>query len=245
MGEPHTQEHLLISKGSKGRMLGSMQSMSLVTFSASTGPWQTCYHFNVAAGPAVFYQTFETTLEALLHPDYSDEEIRREVRNFGVSPNPQTDELHLEEKGTVYNEMSTTMDQADPRMVQAAHTLLFGPEHPLGFSYGGTPAALRVLKPDDIRRFHAQHYFLANMGAIVSLPKEMLPADALARLDALLNRMEKTPPGLPVTTEDSLPAPQPAASGTIEYVEYPFRNEQQSGLVFLGGRRTVGWVTAT
>lgn len=90
-----------------------------------------------------------------------------------------------------------------------------------------------MLKPDDIRRFHAQHYFLANMGAIVSLPKEMLPADALARLDALLNRMEKTPPGLPVTTEDSLPAPQPAASGTIEYVEYPFRNEQQSGLVFL------------
>ena len=233
MGEPHTQEHLLVGKGSKGRMLGSRESMSLVTSNAFTEQWQTCYDFYVSAGPEVFYGSFETTLDALLHPDYSDEEIRREVRNFGVSADPKTGELRLEEKGTVYNEMSTTMDHAGSRLFQAAKTLVFGPAHPLAFNSGGTPEALRLLKPEDIRRFHAQHYFLANMGAIASLPREMPPDGALARLDAVLNRMEKTPPSIPAMTEDKLPAPQPAPPGSIQYVEYPFRNEQQPGLVAL------------
>jgi Zn-dependent M16 (insulinase) family peptidase len=233
MGEPHTQEHLLVGKGSKGRALGSREAMSLVTSNAFTLQWQTCYDFYDSAGPEVFYQSFESTLDALLHPDYTDEEIRREVRNFGVSADPRSGELRLEEKGSVYNEMSTSMDQAGSRLFHAAKTLVFGPEHPLAFNSGGTPEALRVLKPEDIRRFHAQHYFLANMGAIASLPKEMPPDDALVRLDAVLNRMEKTPPSIPVTTEDKLPAPQPAVPGRIQYVGYPFRNEQQPGLVAL------------
>jgi len=233
MGEPHTQEHLLVGKGSKGRALGSRESMSLVESNAFTQQWETCYDFYSTAGSEVFYRNFEDTLDALLHPDYSDEEIRREVRNFGVVTNPQNGEQHLEEKGSVYNEMSTSMDQAGARLFQDAKTLIFGPEHPYAFSSGGLPAALRVLKPEDIRRFHAQHYFLANMGAIASLPKEMAPGDALARFDALLNRMEKTPPSLPVMTEDKLPAPRPAPAGKIEIVEYPFRNEKQPGYVGL------------
>jgi Zn-dependent M16 (insulinase) family peptidase len=233
MGEPHTQEHLLVGKGSKGRMLGSKESMSLVTSGAFTQQWRTCYDFYVSAGPEVFYQSFENTLDALMHPDYSDEEIRREVRNFGVSASPQTGELHLEEKGSVYNEMSTSMDQAVYRLFQRFRTTVFGPEHPLAFDSGGTPAALRLLKPEDIRRFHTEHYFLANMGAIASLPKEMAPADALARFDALLNRMEKTPSTRQPMTEAKLAAPQPAAGGSIQYVEYPFRNEQQPGMVLL------------
>jgi Zn-dependent M16 (insulinase) family peptidase len=231
MGEPHTQEHLLVGKGSKGRMLGSKESMSLVDSEAFTAQWKTCYTFYDSAGPEVFYRNFETTLDALLHPDYSDEEIRREVRNFGVSVDPQSGALRLEEKGSVYNEMSTSMDQPGQRLQDALKILVFGPEHPLAFNSGGTPAALRVLKPEDIRRFHAQHYFLANMGAIASLPKEMPAGDALARFDAMLNGLEKTPPALPVMTEDKLPAPQPAPAGRIEYVAYPFGNEQQPGYV--------------
>lgn len=233
MGEPHTQEHLLVGKGSKGRMLGSQESMSLVESNAFTQQWQTCYDFSSTAGAGVFYKYFEETLDALLHPDYSDEEIRREVRNFGVVKNAQTGELSLEEKGSVYNEMSTSMDQATARMFQQAKNLVYGPEHPLAFNSGGLPAALRVLKPEDIRRFHAEHYFLANMGAIASMPKDMPPGDALARFDAVLNRMEKTPPSLPVMSADKLPAPRPAPAGRIETVEYPFRNEQQPGYVVM------------
>ncbi|MGD0049218.1 MAG: hypothetical protein ABSE42_19645 [Bryobacteraceae bacterium] len=233
MGEPHTQEHLLLGKGNKGRELASQESMALINSSAFTMQWRTCYFFYAPAGPASFFQHFEHTLDALLHPDYSDDEIRREVRNWGVSANPQDGSLRLEEKGTVYNEMVTTMDQAGSRLYRAAGLTVYGPNHPLSFNSGGMPAALRVLQPADIRKFHAEHYFLGNMGAISSLPKDVDPPAALERFDAELNRLEPRTPSYPVVTEDKLPAVRPAAPGRIEYVEYPFRNEQQPGTVML------------
>src|SRR6202167_4234515 len=51
MGEPHTQEHLLLGKGNKGRELGSQEGMSLVTSTAFTMQWRTCFSFYTAAGP--------------------------------------------------------------------------------------------------------------------------------------------------------------------------------------------------
>lgn len=233
MGEPHTQEHLLLGKGNKGRALGSEEGMSLVASNAFTQQWMTCYDFYSPAGPEVFYQNLDRTLDALLHPDYTDEEVHREVRNFGVSANPKDGRLHLEEKGSVYDEMVTSMDQAAYRLFRAASVTLYGPEHPLSFSSGGLPAALRVIQPADIRRFHASHYFLANMGMIASLPKEMTLAPTLARLDASLQRVEPVKPMLPVMTESQLPKPQPAQAGRIEYVDYPFRNDQQPGSVLM------------
>ncbi len=233
MGEPHTQEHLLLGKGNKGRALGSSEPMSLVGSSAFTNQWMTCYDFYSSAGADIFYERFEHTMDALLHPDHSDEEVHREVRNFGVSTNAKDGSLRLEEKGSVYNEMVTTMDQAGARVFHDAALTLYGPEHPLSFSSGGLPSALRVIQPSDIRRFHAAHYFLANMGAIVSIPKEMTLSAALANLDASLNRLEPKPANLTVMFEDQLPAPQPAPAGGIHYVEYPYRNDQQPGTVLL------------
>jgi len=227
MGEPHTQEHLLLGKGNKGRALGSQEPMSLVSSSAFTMQWMTCFDFYTAAGPDVFFEHFERTMDALVHPDYTDEEVRREVRNFGVSRAPDGS-LRLEEKGTVYNEMTTSMDQPAYRLFRAAAVAAYGPEHPLSFSSGGLPASLRIIQPSDIRRFHAQHYFGGNMGLIAALPKDMALETTLARIDAALDRVEPRHPVLPITTEDKLPAPQPAAAGRIEYVHYPFANDQKA-----------------
>ncbi|HLK68280.1 MAG TPA: hypothetical protein VKU19_32830 [Bryobacteraceae bacterium] len=232
MGEPHTQEHLLLGKGNKGRALGSSEFMSLVGSSAFTGQWMTCYDFYSSAGADIFYRHFERTMDALLHPDYSDEEIHREVRNFGVSTNPNGS-MRLEEKGSVYNEMVTSMDQPGSRVFREAALALYGPEHPMSFSSGGLPEALRVIQPSDIRRFHAAHYFLANMGAVISIPKEMTLPQALSNLDASLNRLEPKRPNLPVVSEAKLPEPQPAPAGRIHYVAYPHRNDQQPGNVVL------------
>ena len=233
MGEPHTQEHLLLGKGNKGRELASLESMALINSSAFTMQWRTCYFFYAPAGPESFFQHFEHTMDALLHPDYSDDEIRREVRNWGVGANPQDGALRMEEKGTVYQEMVTSMDQAGSRLYRAAGLTVYGPAHPLSFNSGGLPAALRVLQPADIRKFHAEHYFLGNMGAISSLPKDVALPAALERFDAALNRLEPRSPSYPVVTEDKLPALRPASAGRIEYVEYPFRNDQQPGTVML------------
>ncbi len=236
MGEPHTQEHLLLGKGNQGRALGSLGTMSLTSNTAFTMQWRTCYSFYTSAGQDAFFQYFDRSMDALLYPDYSDEEIRREVRNFGIGEDPKTGSLHLEEQGTVYNEMVTSMDQPGRRLYQASLLSLYGPGHPLSYSAGGLPADLRVIQPSDIRRFHDQHYFLANMGALVSLPKEIGPGAALARFDAILNQLQQSSKSAsrpPVMTEAQLPAPKQGPAGRIEYVEYPLQNAQQPGSVYM------------
>jgi len=232
MGEPHTEEHLLLGKGTRGRALGSIEPMSLVTSSAYTLQWMTCFHFYTAAGPEVFFEHFERIFEALKFPNYTDEEIRREVRNFGVSAGPGGT-LRLEEQGTVYNEMTTSMDQPAYRLFNRAGVAIYGPDHPLAFSAGGLPEALRRIQPADIRRFHDAHYFGGNMGMIAALPKEVPLETALAKIDEALDRVEPRHPVLPVMTEENLPAPHPAPAGRIEYVPYPSQNAQQPSSVLL------------
>ena len=89
MGEPHTQEHLLLGHGNKGRNAAGLGSMSMLQDSAHTEQRRTAYHFNTSAGPDVFFRNLEVRLDAMLNPDYTDEEIRREVRHIGVSEDPK------------------------------------------------------------------------------------------------------------------------------------------------------------
>ncbi|HKS29965.1 MAG TPA: hypothetical protein VJS44_19240 [Pyrinomonadaceae bacterium] len=233
MGEPHTQEHLLLGKGNKGRAVASLQDMSLAESNAFTMQWRTVYNFNTGAGPEVFYTLFERQLDALLHPDYTDEEIRREVRNFGVTENPGDKTLRIEEKGSVYNEMVSSMDQPSSRLFRELNVALYGRNHPLAFNSGGDPAAIRVMKPEDIRTFHKANYHLGNMGMVGSFPKEMQLSDILRRTDEILNRLETEEErrGKTVKTERDMPRPQPAAEGLVKVVEYPNKNEQQPGIM--------------
>lgn len=233
MGEPHTQEHLLLGKGSVGRSVSSAETMSLVGSNAFTQQLRTSYNFNTPSSE-VFYDHFEMQMNALLHPNYTDEEIRREVRNFGVTENPADKTLRLEEKGSVYNEMSSSFSRAGSRMFHAAGLLLYGKNHPLSYSSGGTPEAIRNLKPQDIRSFHAANYHLGNMGMIGSFPKDMPIGEILKRTDAILNRLQPRPSKLKFKTKAGLAAPKMATAGKIEIVEYPNKNDQQPGnLVFV------------
>jgi len=231
MGEPHTQEHLLLGKGNKGRDVASHESTSLTSSTAFTAQWKTCYTFYTSAGATVFFDEFERRLDALLHPDYTDEEIRREVRNFAVAENPSDSSLRLEEKGSVYNEMVTSMDQPGRRLYYAGLTMIYGTQHPLSWVSGGTPDGIRLMQPSDIRKFHAEHYHLANMGAIVSVPKEISLSSVLSNMDTTLNKVQPQRSTQPVMAEKDLPKPNAAPAGEIRYVAYPNRNEQQPGQV--------------
>jgi Zn-dependent M16 (insulinase) family peptidase len=232
-GEPHTQEHLLVGKGNTGRALAASESMTLSVSSAFTMQWRTCYDFNTSAGLEVFYEGLRTQLNALLHPDYTDEEIGREVRNFGVAENPTTHELRLEEKGTVYNEMVSSMAKPDWILFRELGLDLYGASHPLALNSGGMPEAIREMKPQDIRAFHDRHYFLGNMGAVISLPKGETVAAQLTRFDSILKAVQPVTVSLKAESEAGLPAPAPAPSGTVRVVDFPYENDHQPSYIGL------------
>jgi Zn-dependent M16 (insulinase) family peptidase len=228
MGEPHTQEHLLLGKGNVGRAAAAKETMSMVESTAFTQQLRTCYPFAANAGIEAFFEHFERSSYALLNPDYTDEEIRREVRNFGVKPGAEG-KLELEEKGTIYAEMVSAFSQPGYRTYRAMGRLLLGQEHPMSFDSGGDPKYIREMKPEHIRRFHAANYHLANMEMITSLPKGLALDVALARFDAILQRLQGQKPVRRPSSLRELPAPRPSAKGTIQIVEFPSKNLQQPG----------------
>jgi hypothetical protein len=223
-GEPHTQEHLLLGKGDRGRRLGSMEAMALAESNAFTEQWHTCYLFNTVAGHDAYWPVFQNTLDAMLYPDYTDEEIRREVRNFGVDKHSDGT-LHLEEKGTVYNEMVRAYEDPQSALWRAANQLVYGASHPLALESGGYPDAIRTMTPADIRAFHDAAYNLPNMGMIGAFPSAMALDDVLKRTgdilasEAAARGAKPTPP--PPMTEATLPKAQPAPAGTIQLVDAP------------------------
>ena len=233
-GEPHTQEHLLVGKGSKGRALSTIGSASLATWTAFTQQWRTAYQFNTVAGASAFYALVDTEMDALLNPDYSEEEIRREVRNFGISEDPATHALTLEEKGSVYNEMSISSENMWSRWSREQSGLIYGREHPLARNSGGEPAGIRTMRPEEIRAFHAQHYYPANMGAIVSVPDAMPLEEVLSNIGRTLTKYDRTPAKkAAVTSLAELPKPQAAPEGTVRIASFPHSNAQQPGLIVL------------
>jgi Zn-dependent M16 (insulinase) family peptidase len=230
-GEPHTQEHLLLGKGNVGRAMSGLEGMSLANSSAFTQQWRTAYHMHTAAGAEIFYTLFERQTDALLHPDYTDEEIRREVSHWGINENAADKTLRLEEKGTVFQEMVSSYDRPVYRVFRGANQMLYGKDHPLARSAGGWPAAIREMKPEDIKKFHSDNYRLGNMGMVASFPKEMALGDVLRRLDEILNRLEPKQEQRRFASEADLPAPKGAPAGQIQLVEYPHKNDQQPGWV--------------
>ena len=231
-GEPHTQEHLLLGKGTKGRSFAGLDTMWLSSSTAFTQQWQTSYHFSTSAGTDVFFKLFAAELDALLHPNYTDEEIRREVRHFGVAT-AGDGKLRLEEKGSVYNEMTSSSANRYRVLFRELGHLAYGTSHPLAYNSGGEPSGIRTMQPEDIRTFHAANYYLGNMGTMVAFPKSLSMDEVLTRTGKILDSVESGP-GRPSTTARPLPAPQPAAAGTIRIGEFPNRNDQQPGpLAFL------------
>jgi Zn-dependent M16 (insulinase) family peptidase len=229
-GEPHTQEHLLLGKGDRGRKLGSAESMALATSSAFTAQWRTAYHFHTVAGPDVFWDVFADQLDATLHPDYTDEEIRREVRNFGVEK-ADDGTLHLEEKGTVYNEMVRAYESPDAVLWRNVLGMVYGPSHPLAYEAGGYPEAIRTMTAQDIRAFHDRAYHLPNMGVIGAFPHAMALADVLDHTATLLDH-EADAGGKAMSLAD-LPAPSPAPAGSLRVVDYPFADAGNPGQLAL------------
>ncbi len=225
-GEPHTQEHLLLGKGNKGRSVATKAEMSLVESSAYTSQLWTVYHLHTTAGPQVFLETLHDRLDALLNPDYADAEIAREVHNFGVSADGEG-VLQLEEKGTVYQEMVSSFARPWGAFWRRLNQVAYGTDHPMSRSAGGLPEAIREMTPTHIRDFHADTHHLGNMGLIAVLPPALTLDQVLAPLDASLVALQPEPTTRSFPTEDDVEAPRPELPAGPEAVPYPTADTQQ------------------
>ena len=172
-------------------------------------------------------------LEALIHPDFSDEEIRREVCNMGYTIDPVDASIRLEEKGTVYNEMLSSYERPWGNMGRELGIMLYGPGHPLSNESGGYPPAIRTMVPADMRDFIQKNYHISNMGMIVSMDNDIELEDCLNRISSILKRIEPDaiPSVDPATAEDNLPEPRPAATGTFKIASFPSKNEKEPGMM--------------
>ncbi len=188
-GEPHACEHLLLGKGRQGRYVAALEEMTLGNASAWTAQTNTVYHFNTLGSEENFYTTFEARLNALVNPDFTDEEIRREVRHLSVVENAEG-ELSLEEKGSVYTEMVSSFEGPGYPLWGAVGDMLYGKDHPLANSSGGHPDSMRSMTPEHMREFVADTYRLPNMGIIVSVPESFEMEDLLEEFEGILDRVQ-------------------------------------------------------
>lgn len=231
MGEPHACEHLLLGKGNRGRYVSVLEDMSLANSTAGTGLLRTCYHFNTTAGEDTFYDIFEAKLNAFLHPDFTDEEIQREVCHLGVTVDPQDSSLDLEEKGSVYTEMVSSFEKPWYYYGGAMNKLVFGENHPLAQNSGGNPAVMRNMTPADMRTFHKDTHHLSNMGTIISIPDNIQVADCLLKMNEILQRCQEGEDSSPTPgiLGFDFPPPESAPAGTITLNTYPSEKVEDPG----------------
>ena len=212
MGEPHTQEHLLLGKGNKGPAVASQEPMSLASSTAFTQQWRTCYSFYTSAGGDVFYDEFERRMDALLHPDYTDEEIRREVRNFGVTENPPITRSGSRKRAPSTTKWSVRWISRSWRIYEARSRRSTAPD----IRSRSTPADRR--KPcaiSSLRTFERStpRTTISPTWAPWFRCRRYVARTALQRVDALLTRVEPQRPHEDGHDRKDLPAPKPAPAG--------------------------------
>ncbi|MFC2150128.1 hypothetical protein ACFLQV_01365 [Calditrichota bacterium] len=233
-GEPHTCEHLLLGKGSVGQHVAALEQMTLGSSTAYTSQIYTCYHFNTTAGVEVFYQTFHAKLNALLHPDFTDEEVRREVCHVGVTEESDGS-LWVEEKGTVYTEMVSAFEKPWYYIGDACDKLLYGEGHPLVNNSGGAPWAIRTMTAEDMWDFHGEFHHLHNMGMIASVPTSVDVETYLAEMAETLDAMNDAKPPANLQTgirAYNLSEPVTAEPvGMIKVLDFPADNADDPGQI--------------
>ena len=228
-GAPHALEHLVLGKGRSGRRLNTLMPLRMGDYTALTYSDVTLYQLASAAGAAEFYELQDAYLRALVKPECTDEEIRRETAHFAVSGDGAA--RKVEEKGTVYNEMVSRMENPESVLWDELNRRLYGRKHPLALNQGGDPDALWELTPDLVRSFHAAHYRLdGNLALIAALPMSWTAEGYLAELDALVRRIE---PRASTRAADGMPPFEPEGSRAPWIGRYPSEDvEAPRGAVF-------------
>jgi Zn-dependent M16 (insulinase) family peptidase len=246
-GLPHITEHLLLARGKKGRFTANQRYMALAICGAWSYTTETSYTFATSAGIDTFYSFFQSNLDALLNPEITDEECIREAFHLTVNRDP-TGRCTLDEAGTIHNEMVSVFDNASAHIWWPLTRMIYGSDHPLSSVFGGRPSAVRMVTIEDIRAFHASHYHLSNMGAMISISPDIDPETFLTRLHTIMASCQSEP-----DTTDSIgisavdiPAGKPACpEGSVQLLEFPSDNRDGPGEIWFAWPANPSFDTAS
>jgi len=229
-GLPHSLEHLLESKGTKGRYFKLLTDMRLSRSDARTYEDFNYYGYASGAGLEGFFELLHAWLDALYNPDFTDSEAEREFYHFGIATDPTTKKKILVEQGSVYDEMQT--GQGSYTYFLELNKRVLGEQNPFGFSSAGFPDEMHGTTVEEIRRFHSKHYHLGPSTGFIFVidPKESVPS-FLERVSRELR---------PFSKGKALPAPlaggakypiNPAASNETKIYPFPGASETDPGEV--------------
>ncbi|MFC1522928.1 hypothetical protein ACFL6Y_11025, partial [Elusimicrobiota bacterium] len=220
-GESHALEHLVLGKGLKGKYFNSLLDMRMGDHTAGTHADITNYQISAALGKEEFYDLLEVYIGSLINPDFTDEEIMREVANLGVYED-DNGVLHLEEKGSVYTEMVSSMEKDGSVNWNQLRKMMFGEDHPFGLNSGGDPSAMWGYSPQDIRRFHDENYHLGpNMEMITAIPTGWSLEEFLGKLSGMFERID---PNSMERDYKTIPKYDPVQDSEIRIGRFPSDN---------------------
>jgi hypothetical protein len=237
-GVPHSLEHLLASKGTKGRYLSLLKEMRFSETGAATFQDYNFYCLTSGTGMAGFLEQFHAWLDALYRPDFTDVEAEREFYHWAVTTDPGTQKKTLVEQGTVYNEEQT--GDGIYTYYYELNKEVLGRANPFALIASGVPSEMRSVTPLEIRQFHAKHYRLGpGTGFIFVInPKENVPA-FLGHISEELKKVSDHN-GNAAERMRSFKEPKyqftPSASTEIKIYPFPSASEADRGEVRLAWR---------
>ncbi|BGP52658.1 hypothetical protein JCM8202_004813 [Rhodotorula sphaerocarpa] len=161
-GRPHTLEHLIFLGSEKYPYKGILDTIANRSFAAGTNAWTatTDTTYTVAtAGEEGFLGILPVYLDHILYPTITKEGFVTEVHNVNGKG---------EDSGVVYAEMSGRENGSADLMQLRLQRALYSPKNGLRSETGGLMEALRVLKVEQIRDYHASMYVPQNITLIVN-----------------------------------------------------------------------------
>ncbi|KAF8168013.1 Metalloenzyme, LuxS/M16 peptidase-like protein [Crassisporium funariophilum] len=235
-GCPHTLEHLVFMGSEKYPHKGILDLLANRGFSNGTNAWTDTDHtaYTVStAGEQGFLQLLPIYVDHILYPT-----ITQAGYVHHIDPKGQ-------DSGVVYSEMQGRENTSGDLMALRLQRLLDPPGSGYRSETGGLMEALRVLSPDQIRKYHSDYYVPHNLALIVA---GKLSSGTSSLLRVVQEQVEPSliahkqnqgarPPGWKrpfVETASALRKPIPTTIQDI--VEFPEKDESMGELIinFLG-----------
>ncbi len=162
-GVPHILEHAVLGGSKKFPVrepFFEMIKMSMATFiNAMTAQAYTVYPVSSNVKKD-FFNLAEVYLDAVFHPELTEDTFRREGHHFTLEDNADLSSP-LRISGIVYSEMKGASSMPEQLIHQLVDRGLY-PDTPLGRDSGGDPERIPGLTYEDFMRFHREHYHPSN-----------------------------------------------------------------------------------